>query len=61
MKDNLTCALHCAEFCKGDLRTALHNSSAVEGILLLQLIEQAARLAGDIAALRSAIEGGPSL
>ena len=56
MKDNLTIALDCAEVCKQGLLTALHNSSSVEGIILLQLIEQAARLAGDIAALRSAIE-----
>ena len=56
MKDNLTKSLQYAECCKGHLLDTLKTSGTVEGIILLQLIEQAARLAGDIAALRSAIE-----
>lgn len=50
--ENLTKARDCAQFVANDLRAALMTAGAVEGMVLLPLIERAALLAADIERLR---------
>ncbi|MEN6400849.1 MAG: hypothetical protein ABFD94_02795 [Armatimonadia bacterium] len=45
-----------AGFAVSDLQQALKRASALEGIMLLSLIERAALLKRDIAAMRAAVE-----
>jgi hypothetical protein len=51
----LTKASHSASFVLGDLRSALATATAVEALVLLPLIEQAAQLQQRIAALLTAV------
>lgn len=51
----LTKASHSAGFALGDLRSALAGATAVESLVLLPLIEQAAQLKQRIDALLNAI------
>lgn len=56
MNESLIKAGHSAEFLRRDLQDALHHATAVEGLLILQMIEQAAKLERDISALFEAKE-----
>ena len=58
MIPQLNAALESATLCKQDLQWALHDSSKTEAIILLQIIEESAKLCGDIALLRSALTDG---
>lgn len=55
MRDELTQARDCASFTAQDLRAALGKASAVEALLLYQMISDAEGLAKRIAALIAAI------
>jgi hypothetical protein len=54
MEETLTKALHAARFVAGDLRWALAHCTAVESLILLPLVGDAARLAQQIEALHDA-------
>lgn len=56
----LSAALESATMCKQDLQWALRDSSKTEAIIILQIIEESAKLCGDIALLRSALMGSES-
>lgn len=51
----LTKASHSAAFALGDLRSALAGATPVESLVLMPLIEQAAKLQRDIEALLTAV------
>ncbi len=56
MNENLTKAADCADFVRSDLLGALSKASAVEAIVLTDLIRRAAELNRDILALQNAIK-----
>lgn len=55
MNEDLTKAGQSAGFVVGDLRSALARSNAVEALILLELIEAAAKLQGRIEGLAAAV------
>ncbi len=59
MNEDMQQALDGAEFCRRDLQAAMNGSSAVEALVLYQLIEQAAKLAAGIRNLKAAMEQQP--
>jgi len=54
MNPALICAGDAADWLREELLAALSKSTAVEALVILPLIERAAQLRADIAALRSA-------
>jgi hypothetical protein len=54
MNESLTKARDCAQFAHDDLRAALHDASAVEALVLMPMIADAAKLVQQIEALISA-------
>jgi len=56
MDEALSKAEHGASYMSGMLRTALREASALEGLVLLPLVERAAFLVDEIKALQSARE-----
>jgi len=60
MIHQLNAAIESATLCKQDLQWALRDSSKTEAIIILQIIEEAAKLCGDIALLRSALTDSES-
>ena len=54
MTESLTKALHDADFLRADLLAALNQSTAVEALILMSMIERAALLRADLDALMSA-------
>ncbi len=59
MNEALQQALDCADFCRRDLQAAMNGANAVEAMVLLPLIEQAAKLTAGIMALKEAREQQP--
>ena len=55
LEENLTQARDCAVFTADTLRRSMGPASAVEALVLLPLIADAAKLAQQVAALRDAI------
>ena len=58
MTETLTAALHSASFASRDLQSALAHASAVEALILMPLVLDAAKLAQGISGLISAIGAG---
>jgi len=56
MKEYITRSIHDADFLIGDLREALHAASRTEGIIIMQLIHDAAKLQARIGELSAAYE-----
>jgi hypothetical protein len=56
MIEALTQARDCAEFTHGNLRAALGKASAVESLILLPLIADAAKLRQQVEVLLAAVE-----
>lgn len=52
--ETLTKAEHCADLLVADLQEAMTNNSATASLLILPMIQRAAALKNDIAALRQA-------
>jgi len=56
MNESLTKAEHSAGFLMDELRDALHKATSVQGIVILDMIERAAKLNQEIKALHNAVE-----
>lgn len=56
MNEALTKAIDSCDFVHSDLQEALHKSKAVDGLVIMGLIERAVKLKFDIASLLSAWE-----
>ena len=54
--DRLNSAMDAINTARSMLQLALHDASALEGMLILPLLEQSARLLQDLDALQSAVK-----